>query len=38
MMPPKTNNFLETEFKDMGYCNVTDKEFKVAIMKKFSNL
>lgn len=29
----QNDNSPATEFKGMGYCNLTDKEFKIAIMK-----
>lgn len=39
MVPRKeSDNFPVTEHKDMEYCELTDKEFKIAIMKKFSKL
>ena len=34
----KKNSFLATKFRDMDYCNLTDKEFKIAVRKKFSEL
>ena len=31
-------NSLATEIKDIEYCDLTDKEFKIAFMKKFNEL
>ena len=34
----ETDNFPATEPKDMDYCNPTDEEFKIAVMKKINQL
>ena len=34
----KKTSFPATKFRDMNYCNLTDKEFKIAARKKFSEL
>ena len=34
----KQNSFQATKFRDVDYCNLTDKEFKIAVRKKFSEL
>ena len=39
MVSEKENdNSPETELKDTEYCNLTNKEFKIAVMKKFNEL
>ena len=39
MVSQKENdNFLATETKDMQYCDLTVEDFKIAIIKKFSEL
>lgn len=34
----KSDNFPATKPKDMEYCNLTDKELKRAVIKKFNKL
>ena len=34
----ENDNFPATEPKGVGECNLTDKEFKIAIMKKTNEL
>lgn len=39
MVKQKENdNFPATKPKDMEYCNITDKEFTIAVMKKSNEL
>ena len=38
MSQKENDNFLATETKNVDYCDITDKEFKIAVMKKFSEL
>lgn len=34
----ENDNSPATKLKDMEYCDLTDKELKIAVMKKFNNL
>ena len=34
----ENDNFLATTTKNVEYCDITDKGFKIAVMKKFSEL
>lgn len=34
MVSQKENNSSATEFKDIEYCNLIDKEFKIVMEKK----
>ena len=36
MESEKENNSSATELKDSEYSNVADKEFKIAVIKKFN--
>ena len=36
--PQKGNNSPQTKLKVMEYCDLTDSEFKIAVMKKLSEL
>ena len=39
MTPPKKhNNFPVTNPKDMEICDLPNKEFKIAVLKKFNEL
>lgn len=35
---PKDNNPLITELKGMESCNLVDKEFKIAVLRKLNKL
>lgn len=34
----ENDNFSATQHKDKEYCNLTDKEFKIAVTKKFNEI
>ena len=34
MTSPKDNHSLITKIKDMKFCDLADKEFKIAVLKK----
>ena len=38
MSQKENDNFLATKTKNVEYCDITDKGFKIAVMKKFSEL
>ena len=38
VLQKEKSNFLAAKPKDTEYCNLTDKELKIAVMKKFSEL
>ena len=38
MSQKENDNFLATKTKNVEYCDITYKGFKIAVMKKFSEL
>ena len=38
VLQKEKSNFLAAKPNDTEYCNLTDKELKIAVMKKFSEL